>query len=305
MTNETRKIKTCFVAAPSGITLDVLRDSLLAHNIRPLVPEDLFAGTDWASEIQRQVLEADLVIGILPRGRQSPWVLFELGQAWALGRRILLIASPKSDKIPYSLQRFLILRIEPNNREAIDFALDQLLSAPPELSAKENLKPYTFTTRGLADDTVNQLLSRLSLALGPGTERELEKIVSEALRLSGADIVVESPQKDIGADLAVWSDVLEPFVGNPFLIEIKRKVSDKYTAATTFKQLQSYLGASDTKWGMLLYGEGPPPEDRLWQACPPNILLMPIRQLLEALHNQAFPEIVRDLRNRRVHSVRP
>src|SRR5216683_2701277 len=103
MTKETRKIETCFVAAPSGIPLDVLRDSLLAHNIRPLVPQDLIAGTDWASEIQRQLLKADLVVGILPKRGQSSWVLFELGQAWALGRRILLIAPPKSDVLPYSL----------------------------------------------------------------------------------------------------------------------------------------------------------------------------------------------------------
>jgi hypothetical protein len=303
MTDETRKIKTCFVAAPSGIPLDVLRDSLLAHDIRPLVPEDLFAGTDWASEIQRQVRDADLVIGIMPAGRQSPWVLFELGQAWALGRRILLIAPPNSDKIPYSLQRFLILRIEPNNREAIDFALDQLLSAPPETPTKESFKRFTST--GLGDGVVSRLLSRLNLASGSGTEQELEKIVSEALRLSGTDIVVESPQRHRGADLAVWSDVLEPFVGNPLLIEIKRKITDKKLAARTFKKLQSYLAASDTKWGMLLYLDGPPPDDPLWHACPQNILWMPMRQLLEALRNRAFPEIVRDLRNHRVHSVRP
>jgi hypothetical protein len=208
VSQETRKIKTCFVAAPSGIPLDVLRNSLLAHDIRPLVPQELFAGSDWASEIQRQLLEADLVVGILPASRQSPWVLFELGQAWALGRRILLIASPKSDIAPYSLQRFLTLRIEPNNKEAIDFALDQLLSAPPEVSTKEGLRP--FAAGGLGDDAVNGLQSRLNRALGSGSEGELEKIISEALRLAGTDIVVESPQKDRGADLAVWADVFEP-----------------------------------------------------------------------------------------------
>jgi hypothetical protein len=80
---ETRQVKTCFVAAPGGIPLDTLRESLLAHHIQPLVPQKLFAGSDWASEIQRQLLGADLLVGVLPRGEQSPWVLFELGQAWA------------------------------------------------------------------------------------------------------------------------------------------------------------------------------------------------------------------------------
>jgi len=70
-----RQIKACFVAAPGGLALDTLHDSLLAHNIRPLVPQELFAGRERASEIQRELLEADLVVGILLRGKQSPWVL--------------------------------------------------------------------------------------------------------------------------------------------------------------------------------------------------------------------------------------
>jgi hypothetical protein len=154
---ETRQIKTCFVAAPGGIALDTLRDSLLAHNIRPLVPQELFAGSDWASEIQRQLLEADLVVGILPRGKQSPWVLFELGQAWALGRRILLIASPKADAVPYNLQRFLILRTEPDNREAIDFALNQMLSSPAD---SPNIGPTkSFKSVGLGAEA-DSLIAR-------------------------------------------------------------------------------------------------------------------------------------------------
>src|SRR5882724_5388185 len=109
MIQERRSIKTCFVAAPRGVPLVVLRESLLVRGIQPLIPEELSLGTDWASEIQRQIAQADLVIGILPKGRQSAWVLFELGQAFALGRRILLIASPKSEGVPFTLQRLLVL----------------------------------------------------------------------------------------------------------------------------------------------------------------------------------------------------
>jgi hypothetical protein len=137
MIKEKPAIKTCYVSAPAGVSLNVLRESLLSHDIRPLIPEDLSVGTDLASETQRQLAQADLVIGVLPRGKQSLWVLFELGQAFALGRRILLIASPKSESIPFALQRLLVLRIEPSNRSAIDFALDQLLSAPPESPRKK------------------------------------------------------------------------------------------------------------------------------------------------------------------------
>jgi hypothetical protein len=300
---ETRKIKTCFVSAPSGISLEALRESLLAHDIRPLIPQELSAGTDWASELQRQLVQADLVIGILPTGRQSHWVLFELGQAWALGRRILLIAPPGSEPVPSTLQRLLVLSIAPDNRQAIDFALDQLLSAPPEPPAKEG-KRKPFESLGLGPQT-NVFLTRLEQSLHSGLGQEFEKTISDAIRGSGTDVVVESPEKERGADLAVWSDVLEPFVGNPLLVEVKLKIQTKATAATIFKQLSSYMGAANTRWALLLYGDGPPPDAPLWKVCPPNVLLMPARSLLEGLRTRTFPEIVRDLRNRRVHSVRP
>jgi hypothetical protein len=90
MMKDTRKIRTCYVSAPRGISLDILRQSLLAHDIRPLIPEELSAATDWASELQQQLVQADLVIGILPTGRQSAWVPFRVGTSlgsWAVDSR--------------------------------------------------------------------------------------------------------------------------------------------------------------------------------------------------------------------------
>lgn len=303
MTESSQKFKTCFVAAPGGIQLDGLRESLLARKIRPLIPEELFEGSDWASEIQRQILEADLVIGILPEGRQSPWILFELGQAWALGRQILLIASPKSDTVPYSLQRVLVLRTEPDNREAIDFALDQLLAAPaPETARPETKK--VFITHNF-DVDVADFISRLDQTLITKNAHEFETVVADAIRNSGADLVVKGPSRESGADIAVWSDVLEPFVGNPLVIETKMRIPSRETVDSASRQLRSYMAASGTRWSLLVYGEGPDVDDKLWRNLPPNILVIPARRLIESLRTQAFPEIVRDLRNRRVHSVRP
>lgn len=114
LNSQTQSLKTCFVSAPSGLKLGALRDSLLAHGIRPLIPEELEPGTDWASEIQSQLQAADLVVGVLPGSRQAPSVMFELGQAWALGKRILLIASPKAPWLSFTLKRVLVLRVDVN-----------------------------------------------------------------------------------------------------------------------------------------------------------------------------------------------
>jgi hypothetical protein len=108
------------------------------------VPHELAVGADWPSETQRQISHADLVIGVLTSERQSPWVLFELGQASALGRRIVLITSPKAEPIPFSFHEFLVLRIDLDNQDALAFALDQLLSAPEPRKGERPTQPKVF-----------------------------------------------------------------------------------------------------------------------------------------------------------------
>jgi hypothetical protein len=292
-------MKTCFISAPAGAPLGVLRAALESRGLRVLVPQDLTAGSDWASEIQKQLSQADIVIGVLTSERQSPWVLFELGQASALGRRIVLITSPKSDPIPFALHQILVLRIDLDNQDAIGFALDQVLSAP-DLQPKKSPTSQKKTISGLGTKT-DHLLAAFDLALASNDFRSLEQIVADALQSSGADVIAPSPSRDIGADFAVWSDVLEPFVGNPLIVEIKARIRGRSDATRALKQLRSYLDASGSRWALLLYGEGPAPENKAWSDCPPNILALPLRSLLEALRTQAFPEVVRDLRNRRVH----
>jgi len=176
------------------------------------------------------------------------------------------------------------------------------LSSPADSGNIEVKKSFQSTGLGGEADT---LLARVNESLSTDDYRGFEKVISDAIKRSGTDVVVESPERDQGADFAVWSDVLESFVGNPLLIETKLRISHKKSADTIFKQLNSFRGASATKWAVLIYGDGPEPENRFWRNCPPNILIIPARGLLNALRNRGFPEVVRDLRNRRVHSVRP
>jgi len=292
--------KTCFISAPAGTNLEVLRALLERRGLRVLIPQDLSVGADWASEIQKQLSKADLVIGVITADRQSPWVLFELGQASALGRRIVLITSPKADPIPFSLHQFLVIRTDLNNEDAIGFALDQVLSAPEPSYKKAsiNLKPFA----GLGTKSDN-LIKNLDRSLATNDWRSLERVVEDALRLSGADVVTPSPTHDVGADIAVWSDVLEPFVGNPLLIEVKGRLKGKTDATRAIKQLASYIGTSGSRWALLLYGDGPDLEGQSIASTVPNVLVLSLRTLLESLRTRAFPEIVRDLRNRRVHGA--
>lgn len=148
-----------------------------------------------------------------------------------------------------------------------------------------------------ADD----LIAALDTNLLTSDWRMVEQVVADAIRSAGADVVVTSQPQDIGADFAVWSDVLEPFVGNPLLVEVKGSIRSKAEANRAMRQLASFVGASASRWGLLLYGEGPDSESQQWIGSPPNILVLSLRSFFEALRTRAFPELVRDLRNHRVH----
>jgi hypothetical protein len=298
MPSPTSLIKTCFISAPLGADLGVLRAVLEARGVRVLVPQELTVGADWVSEIKNEISRADLVIGIVPSARQAPWVLFELGQASALDRRIVLITSPKAEPVPFSLHQVVTLRIDLDNTEAIEFALDQVMSAPPLGRDRRPASSPTSSLGGKADT----LIAKLRRSLADANLADVETIVAEALRDSGTDAIASSPSHDVGADFAVWSDVLEPFVGNPLLIEVKAKLTSKTAASRALRQLATYMNKSGSRWALLLYGEGPRDENELGSSLP-NVLVLSVQSLLESLRTQSFPELVRDLRNRRVHGA--
>lgn len=88
------------------------------------------------------------------------------------------------------------------------------------------------------------------------------------------------------------------------MVEVKGAMKGKTGVFPAMRQLAAYVGTSGSRWGVLLYGTGPEFDEEIFAESPPNILVLSIRSLLERLRQQAFPEVIRDLWNRRVHGVR-
>jgi hypothetical protein len=297
-----RDIRSCYISAPAGTQLKNPRASLAERGIEVLVPEDLASGFGWQTDLQQTIARAELVIGVLTKERRSQWVLFELGQAKALDRQIVLLAPPSIGSLPSTMHGLLVLRVNLGNRRAVDFALDQLLAAPPPLQQP----PISGKAEsGGLGPRVDQLLRELRELSHMPYGRGLEEITAKALRESGVDLVVKATEPDRGADLAIWSDVLESYIGNPLLVEIKNAIREPGDVRRFLQELASAVQRSGTRWGLLLYMDGPPSDDRAWKACPPTILVHSLPALLEAMRDRSFPEIIRDLRNRRVHGGRP
>jgi hypothetical protein len=144
------------------------------------------------------------------------------------------------------------------------------------------------------------IITSLRSALDANDRRGVERLVVQALRGAGADIVSEASNPDLGADIAVWSDALQPFIGNPLLIEVKSRIgTDEIRRAAD--QLFTAVASSGGSWGLLLYGRGSEELSPSPRGLPPTILTSPIEELIQQLRTRSFAEVVRDLRNQRVH----
>ena len=292
-----RRIRTCYIASPPGSDLHHLRASLIERGITVVFPDDSFPSAHVSADVPRTIAEVDLVIGVLTRERRSQWVLFELGQASAMGRQIVLIAPPKFGAIPSNLSGFLVLRINLQNRDAIDFALDQVLAAP----SPTVVKPFTRRKSEGLGARVDNLLRDYRSAMSSNDPQRLERIVFEALQGPDVEVIAESRAHDRGVDLAVWSDSLQQYVGNPLLVEIKSRIDGFAEARRAAEQLSLASATAGTGWALLLYGEGPPEGELAAKALPATILIRSIPALLEDMRDRPFVDLVRNLRNRKVH----
>lgn len=270
----------------------------MVRGIQVVVPDDLYPGANWSEWISGKIGNVDLVIGVLTSERRSQWVLFELGQAAALDRQIVLIAPPKLAAIPSHLKHFLVIRTSLKNRGAIDFALDQILASPERSVIPPSIATPPLQALGPDADAI---IGHLRAAIESNDYSGVERLVVQALQGSGADIVSEASSPDLGADIAVWSDALQPFVGNPLLIEVKSRFRGPNELRRAANQLFGAVATRGGSWGLLLYGEGPEDLAISQKGLPPTILVSSIGDLIEQLRFRSFAEVVRDLRNHRVH----
>jgi hypothetical protein len=187
------------------------------------------------------------------------------------------------------------------SREAI-FALDQLLAAPAP-----NKKPTVSRGSDVHSlgERASDILREIRDATAARQGQKLEELVARAIRESGVDVIAEARMPDrTYADLAIWSDALQPYVGNPLVIEIKMRVQRGEDASRALQQLSTAISSSGAAWGLLLYGEGP--EDKsTWKSVPPNILVMSLPTLIGQMSSRSFVDVIREQRNRRVHGELP
>ena len=130
----------------------------------------------------------------------------------------------------------------------------------------------------------------------------MEEVVIEAIRQSGVEVASQSGGPDRGFDLAVWSEDLEPWVSNPLFIRLKASIGSEAALQDVVLNLVRTMGSTGVQWALLIYGDSPLAPEKVIGA--PNVLAIAAEGFLRALEGSSFGEVVRKLRNERVHGVR-
>ena len=119
--------RNVFISTPTSMDTKSLRDAFKERGFDPVTIDDVAAqGQSLTERIGDCIEKADWVLVVFPQQGRNPNVLIELGYALAKKKRIIALVPPDGEvpvaDIPY-------LRTELDNKDAIGFWLDQVLTA--------------------------------------------------------------------------------------------------------------------------------------------------------------------------------
>jgi len=296
MVTQTKQLKG-FVSAPPGTDLSILLEVLEKNNINILDPNDFAPG---AVQITDKIIDgignADLIIAVLGTDIASPNVFLELGCAIGLGKKTLLIA-PENSKIPSDLAGLLYIKSGLNNREAIDFALEQIINAPEQ---KTNKKALLVEKSKPLGNVADNLLQHLDVIKQDLSEHDIKNIVQKILKASGVETLREPGYSAIIPDFAVWIDELEPYFGNPILIEVQKDLLTVRKTQYIVQQVLHYMSLNNTM-AVIIFAFQISSEARKFVSSYPNLYCFEVGDLLKRLKEESLGKIIRKERNARFH----
>jgi hypothetical protein len=112
-----------------------IRDLLLHHlSLRVFLHDDLSAGENWQSKLQKELRDADVFVALLtPNSVSDSWLLQETGAAWGLEKPIIPLVARQEilDRFPIQLRSYPALDLKdldtPDGAQRFTEALDQAL----------------------------------------------------------------------------------------------------------------------------------------------------------------------------------
>src|SRR2546427_453380 len=112
--NRARRVFLSYTQSDAG-QAEQLRRLLDARGDSTVFTVDsLSASAGWQGQVREALRECDVfVLLVSPAALASPWVLYELGAAWSLGKPVIPVLTDRSvaPKLPVSLERTQFVNI--------------------------------------------------------------------------------------------------------------------------------------------------------------------------------------------------
>lgn len=282
--------RRCFIAAPAETNVSTLISALKERGWEGFALADFAPlGASLTEALRQSISSADVVIALLGAESRSADTLYEIGVATGMGKPVMIVA-PKEAEVPSDLASFLQVRAEPNNAEAIAFALDNLdrytrktdTTVGTQRGSGQPLGPYA---QSLLEEAQSGELS----------EAERQSLLMRAIDASGAVAAMSPPGRNLGFDIGVWFDALDAIAANPLLVVLRPRLNDQSVRQCMLALHQ----APGARAGLIVFEEasgGGPVDGLNWP-----VLAISLEDLLSQMRERSFAEVVRSLRNRSVH----
>ncbi|WP_027948838.1 hypothetical protein [Haliea salexigens] len=302
-------MKSCYISIPKKSWVIELADELRSRDIKAVFATDVneFEGS-YASTVASVIKSCDITLCIADDERSLKSVLFEAGIAFGIGKKVLLATSYDAGNIPIDYSEFPIIRLDSSHYQEIASYVEEVLryGKKPTSKKKYNFipsKPIGAYSQKYVE-SLREIEEKILGACDKGkVSREFEKLIAEAIRKSGVNIVSEFRSGKYRPDIAIWSDELTYIGANPLIVEVKSRIKSLSELERVVDKLNHYLLDSNSKYGLLIYLSGPE-RDQYFYDLPSNIIAVSAFELLRSLEGNSFGEVIRDLRNQRVHGMR-
>jgi hypothetical protein len=285
-------ISRAFISAPSGTDLTIITavlDSLFIGIVDP---------ADSTNKAIDAVAKADLFIAVLDDEHQSANTLFELGCAYALKKDILLVVQGNRP-LPTNLHGLFSIRTTANNKDALTFALQQVLT---RIKPAIQVRTGSRTIAKLIDkQRLHGLRQELTILSATGQDSDVERFVEDMLGACGIEI--RARPRDRGPDFVILVAEVERDLGNPIVVEVRKEVRT-FQAKRLGERLEKYMKETTARTALVFSMEigG---EALFTLNHSPSVYAFKLHDFLIDLDQKRFGRILLDARNARVHGIGP
>lgn len=300
--------RSVFISYTGDQPVVAISQAIEDRGFSPFSSFDVPAGHSHLSALQEALGRAQFAVFLIGGQDEALNASVELGVALAVGLPLLIVAD-HDVQLPEVAAGLPVVRSELGDRVVLNAALGAIQDlARPDDDPAEAAKSPTLGHRS------TDLLARIDRLSGEPRcidgrrtglpEVDAQEILATAFREADLRVVAEPSGQFSRADFVVWDKSLEPFMAAPLLVEVVGGGWSLRRLDLKIRQLDEYVRQLPPgRWAMLVLSEDPvDPESLRDLVAEHRVLVIGLPALLERMRDERFADVVRMLRNQRVHS---